>query len=298
LSASEASVSGSRQTESVVTALAYAQAHLRQAQLSSHSENDIRADARALVRLATGCSDADIYAHPDKLIEPDAMLRLEAFVIRRSAGEPFAYIEGSRGFHAIELAVDPNVLIPRPETELIVDAVIGRAPVEDVFSLVDLGTGSGAIALAVAKARRNAHVAGVDVSAAALSVARANGRRLGLGVEWIESDWFSGLTRRRFDFLCCNPPYVRSDDPHLQCLGHEPLLALDGGDDGLESIRHVLHACTSHLSDGGTVLLEHGYDQAAEVRRIGIVAGLQPAEILRDPAGHERVSVFRARSRR
>ena len=288
-------VSDGRQTETVAAALEFAHRQLRQSASCADSGDELHSDARALVRLATGFSDADLYARPDAVIGSNAMTRLAEFVVRRRAGEPFAYIEGTRGFHEIELVVNANVLVPRPETELIVDAVLQRVPAERGFSMLDPGTGSGAIALAVAKARPDADVVGVDF-AAALNVARANGLRLGLQVQWLESDWFAELTGRRFDFICCNPPYIRSDDHHLESLGFEPLHALDGGSDGLDAIRRVLGGCRAHLCNGGTMMLEHGYDQAAEVRRIAAAAGLQCVESLRDLAGHERVSIFVVRS--
>ncbi len=254
---------------------------------------ELRSEARAVLAVAAGISSAMLYCAPDTVLDARAWERLRTIVQRRCDGEPLAYIEGVRGFHAIELQVDRHVLVPRPETELIVEAVIERAPSTE-FAVADLGTGSGAIALALAHACRNARVVGVDISTAALDIARANGRRLALDVEWIASDWLEGLGGRRFEFICCNPPYIRSRDPHLEQLRHEPQIALDGGEDGLASIRRVIAACGTHLSPGGRLLLEHGFDQAAAVAQLGRAAGLQRAEILRDLAGHERVSIFMA----
>lgn len=278
-------------TGTIAAALAYAEAQLQRGAAAFDAPDELRSEAHALLRFAAGLSAARIFADPQHVLDAAAWARLRQAVQRRSAGEPLAYIEGMRGFHAIELAVDSNVLVPRPETELIVDAVLERAPTSD-FALVDLGTGSGAIALAVAHARAKARVVGVDRSAAALEVARGNAERLGLNVEWIESDWFAALGDRRFDFICCNPPYIRSSDPHLAQLRHEPLRALDGGADGLADIRRVFAGAAQHLRPGGSLLLEHGFDQAAEVAVIAAAAGMQRAQSLRDLAGHERAGLF------
>lgn len=278
------------ETATLAAALEYAE---RQLQLSAQfaGRGELRNEARAVLRLAAGVNSTDIFANADSVLDARAWDRVRAIVKRRCAGEPLAYIEGVRGFHAIELRVDRNVLVPRPETEIIVEAVLELAPAA-AFTVADLGTGSGAIALALAYARRDAQVVGVDISKAALDVARRNCSALGLDVEWIESDWFSRLGGRRFDFVCCNPPYVRSDDHHLDDLRHEPLLALDGGGDGLEAIREVLARGADHLNPGGRFLLEHGFDQSAEVAGIGTDGGLRLTNTLRDLAGHERVSIF------
>lgn len=276
----------------VTAALAFAEARLhRGLHVAIEEPGEIRSEARALVRLAAGLNDSVLYARPDAELSAPTWRRLRTIVGRRSAGEPLAYIEGSRGFHALELTVDPNVLIPRPETELIVETVLERAS-SAVFQAADLGTGSGAIALALAYACPQAQVVGIDVCANALTVARANGHRLGLEIEWIESDWFSRSGDRRFDFVCCNPPYIRSNDPHFEHLQYEPRIALDGGGDGLQAIRRVLGDCAAHLNTHGIVLLEHGFDQSAAVARIGAAAGLRRCEVLRDFGGHERVSIF------
>lgn len=251
----------------------------------------MRSEARAMLRLV-GVAESDIYANEQRVIDEHDWQRLRAIVKRRCAGEPLAYIEGRRGFHQIELEVSQDVLVPRPETEMLVDAVLARMPRSE-FCVADLGTGSGAIALAIAHAAQAARVVGVDISAAALQVARKNARLLGLDVEWIESDWFSALGTRRFDFICCNPPYVCSNDPHLEALRHEPLLALDGGDDGLAAIRRVLGDCASHMKAAGCAFLEHGFDQAAAIAPIAAESGLTVTEVLRDLAGHERISVLR-----
>lgn len=253
---------------------------------------ELRSEARALLRFAVGLSDAQIYADPGRRLGNSAWARFRAIVARRAAGEPFAYIEECRGFHAIDLHVGPSVLIPRPETEIIVDTVIALAPPAS-FSVVDLGTGSGAIALGIAHARPDARVVAVDISLAALAIAGSNAVRLGLTIECVESDWFERVQPQRFDFVCCNPPYVRSDDPHLEQLHYEPRLALDGGTDGLREIARMLAVAPAYLAPGGTLLIEHGYDQAAAVANIAADAGLRRLRTIRDLGDHERVSVFR-----
>ncbi len=281
-------------TATLADALRYAEDQLQlSAEFAGRSElrSELKSEARSVLSLAAKLSAAELYANAPGVVDGHAWERLRAIVQRRRSGEPLAYIEGVRGFHAIELKVDRSVLVPRPETEIIVDAVLERAP-SKTFTVADLGTGSGAIALALAHALPDAQVLGTDISAAALETAAANARRLGQAVEWLESDWFTQLDGRAFDFICCNPPYVRSSDPHLELLHHEPQLALDGGPDGLAAIRAVLAGARDHLSPAGRLLLEHGYDQAADVSSLGYTAGLARECVVRDLAGHERVSVF------
>lgn len=280
------------QAGTIAAALAFAETHL-QAGLAAEFEDrgELRSEARALVRLAARCGDAYLYANSSGLLDADVWRRLREFVQRRAGGEPLAYIEQRRGFHAIDIRVDAHVLVPRPETELIVEAVLADAP-QRPFAVLDLGTGSGAIALAIAHARRDASVTAVDISAAALDVARGNAAALGLEIEFLESDWFSALAPGRYDFICCNPPYVAAEDPHLARLSHEPRIALEAGSDGLREIRRVLANAAAWLGTGATLLLEHGFDQAGAVARIGADAGLRRRRILRDLAGHERTTEF------
>ena len=173
---------------------------------------------------------------------------------RRLDGEPLAYIRGRKDFHAISLRVTRDALIPRPETECLVDAALAMIDARLDCSVLDLGTGSGAIALAIKRAQPSAAVTAVDGSAGALAVARANARALGLEIRCLESDWFAGLGAQRFDLVVCNPPYVRSGDPVLDgALRHEPRQALDGGSDGLDAIRLVLSEAPAHLAAGGDI---------------------------------------------
>ncbi|HMB72598.1 MAG TPA: peptide chain release factor N(5)-glutamine methyltransferase [Gammaproteobacteria bacterium] len=283
---------GRTNTPTLRAALEFAQSRLAAALPSAFdSRAEQYREALALLRFAAGLSEAQILANGAGTLEAGAWAQYRDIVERRAAGEPFAYIECRRGFHALDLHVDPSVLIPRPETEIIVDTVLARSP-ENAFSVIDLGTGSGAVALGIAHARPEARVTAVDISAAALAVARGNAAALGATIEFVESDWFAAPALRQYDFICCNPPYVRSDDPHLHDLRFEPRLALDGGRDGLREIRRVLAAAPGHLNAGGSVVIEHGYDQADAVVRIAEAARLQHLETIRDLGGRERVSVF------
>lgn len=255
---------------------------------------DARADALALLEAAAGIGKAQAYARPEMAVPDDVALVFERATARRAGGEPVSYIVGSRGFHALELDVCRHVLIPRPETEILVDEVIARAPEAAAFTVLDLGTGSGAIALAIAHARPFASVCAVDVSPEALETARANARKLGIEVEWLASDWYGALAGRRFDFIVSNPPYVCSDDPHMAELACEPRLALDGGDDGLTALRKVLAGAAAHLRPGGWLLVEHGFDQASSVAAIASMHALTVRATIVDLGGHERVTVLQA----
>ena len=279
---------------SIADALEYAERCLRESHcVDIDNAAELASESRALVRCAGGLTDAQIFADRQRSFPAQNRSRLVDIVERRAAGEPLAYIEGARGFHAIELGVNAHVLVPRPETELIVDYVIEHARLA-TFSALDLGTGSGAIALALACARPDAHITAVDVSAEALGVAAKNADALAAPVSFVLSDWCAALPGSQFDFICCNPPYVRSTDPHLARLRFEPRLALDGGDDGLFEIRRVMADAPGWLAPGGRLVIEHGYDQAPSVAAIAEGARLRLIETLRDLAGHTRVSVFGA----
>src|SRR5690606_6621094 len=178
-------------------------------------------DAELLVAHAAGATRSAVIAFPERALDMDAARRLDALIERRAAGEPLAYLVGEKEFYSLALAVSPAVLVPRPETEHLVDAALARLANVERPSVLDLGTGSGALALAIKHERRDAIVVGADASADALTIARANGERLGLEVEWLESDWFAALAGRTFDCIVCNPPYLASDDPHFARLGFE-----------------------------------------------------------------------------
>ena len=208
---------------------------------------------------------------------------------RRSAGEPVAYLTGSKEFHGLALAVDARVLVPRPDTETLVHWSLDVLSGQVLPTVLDLGTGSGAIALAIRRARPDAQVSAVDASAAALAVARANGEKLGLPVQWLHGDWFAPV-HGRFGLIASNPPYIAEGDPHLAALAHEPRSALTSGPDGLDDLRHIVQHAPEHLADGGWLLLEHGYDQAEAVRCLLAARGFQAVQSRNDLAGIARCS--------
>ena len=232
-----------------------------------------------------------LLAHDDHVLSEKQRDAYQAMLQRRLAGEPVAYIFGEREFYGLRLKVTPATLIPRPETELLVELALQRLPQRG--TVLDLGTGSGAIALAIAHARPDAAVTAVDASAAALAVAEQNARSLGIGnVRFVHGNWFAPLAQPCFDLIVSNPPYVAAHDPHLQQgdLPFEPRSALASGEDGLDDIRHIVAQAPSHLRPGGWLLLEHGYDQAAPVRALLMQAGFAQVFSAHDLAGIERSS--------
>ncbi|HET7924238.1 MAG TPA: peptide chain release factor N(5)-glutamine methyltransferase [Rhodanobacteraceae bacterium] len=255
---------------------------------------DARLDAELLLAHALGVSRARLYAWPEH--EPDATQReaFERLVDARARGEPIAYLTGRREFWSIDLAVTPDVLIPRHETELLVELALERIPRDRAFRVVDLGTGSGAIALAIARERPLARVTAIDASAAALDVARGNAERLAIGnVAFAVGDWYAAIADARFDLVVSNPPYIASNDAHLAQgdLRFEPESALASGADGLDAIRRIVAGAPVHLAEGGTLLLEHGFDQSARVRELFESAGFVNVRSIRDNGGHERVTL-------
>jgi release factor glutamine methyltransferase len=251
------------------------------------------AEAAVLLAHALGVDRAWLIAHAGDPLPGHAAARFDALVARRAAGEPVAYLVGRRGFHALDLAVSPAVLIPRPETELLVELALARMPPDRVLDVVDLGTGSGAIALAIAAARPRARVLATDASATALEVARANAARMGLSnVAFAHGSWWVPLAGRRFDLVVSNPPYIADDDPHLGAgdLRFEPRAALAAGPDGLDDLRIIAAGAPAHLAPGGWLLVEHGFDQGAAVRALLAEAGLRSVTTHRDLEGRERVT--------
>ena len=255
------------------------------AQLLAASGIDAR-EARLLLAAAAGLSEASVVASPEREISAEALARFSDYCTRRAAGEPVAYILGRKEFYGLELAVTPAVLIPRPETELLVDLALGRAPA----SIVDIGTGSGAIALAIKRHLPRARVVATDASAEALEVARSNAARLGLDIELRHGAWFEPLAGERFEAIVSNPPYVAVGDPHLASLPFEPRLALLGGADGLDAFRVLARGAPAHLLPGGWLLVEHGAGQHEAVRALLAAAGLETEASWPDLAGIPRVS--------
>jgi release factor glutamine methyltransferase len=251
-------------------------------------------DAALLVAHALGRTRSWLYAHGDDPVDEAAREACERLVARRAAGEPVAYITGHRGFWRFDLRVTPDTLVPRPETELLVELALERLPEGKPLRIADLGTGSGAIALALAHERPAARVVAVDASAAALEVARGNARALGIGnVEFREGDWLQPLAGETFDLVASNPPYIAVGDPHLDDLRHEPALALSSGADGLDAIRTIVRDAPPRLVAGGWLLLEHGLDQGAAVRALLSAAGYADVSTARDLEQRDRVTLGR-----
>lgn len=256
-------------------------------------------EAKLLLAHVLGRDRAWLAAHADEAVTREQAKTLDALARRRREGEPVAYLIGRREFYGLDLEITPDVLIPRPETELLVELALARLPADLEVRVLDLGTGSGAVALAIAAARRKAHVVGADVSSPALALATRNAARLGIrNVSFVESDWFEALPRERFDLVVGNPPYVAAGDSHLVegDLRHEPQQALTPGGDGLGAIRAIVAAAPAHLARGGWLLLEHGHDQADAVGALFRDAGFADVGAARDLAGILRVSYGRNRS--
>ena len=243
-------------------------------------------EARLLLAAASGVSEAGILAWPERALAVAVEERFQDYVQRRGSGEPVAYILGRKEFYGIELGVTPAVLIPRPETELLVDLALERG----FASAVDLGTGSGAIALALKQARPSARVTAVDASVEALQVAKKNAAALDLEVRFVHGRWLAPLGAERFDLIVSNPPYVAAGDPHLAELAFEPRSALVAGPGGLEALRQIAAEAPLHLTTGGWLLLEHGMGQDGAVRALLDAQGLEKTASWPDLAGIPRVT--------
>jgi release factor glutamine methyltransferase len=255
-------------------------------------------DAALLLAHVLGRSRGWLYAHGDAPVPAPDLARFEQLVTRRASGEPVAYLLGTRGFWRFDLAVTPDTLIPRPETELLVELALARIPAQSAAQVADLGTGSGAIALAIASERPQARVVAVDISGDALEVARGNAAALGLdNVEFRRGDWLSPLAGERFDLVVSNPPYIAEGDAHLAQgdLRFEPRGALASGADGLDAIRIIAAAAPAHLRDGGWLLVEHGWEQGAAVRALFEAAGLVDVATEPDLEQRDRVTLGRNR---
>lgn len=227
-----------------------------------------RLDAQLLLLHALGRDTNDrawLIAHDGDVLTAEQTRVFKGLCQRRADGEPVAYILGQREFYGLTLQVDARVLDPRPDTETLVDWALSLIPESQPLRVLDLGTGSGAIALAIASQRPQAQVSAVDQSADALAVARANGERLELAVNWQPGSWFESWTGQRFELIVSNPPYIREDDPHMTRLMHEPRSALTSGESGLEDIAHIVAHAPAHMSPGAWLLIEHGHDQATDV---------------------------------
>ncbi len=253
---------------------------------------EARLEARVLAAFAWDVAPAWLIAHDTDAPTAAQAAHFETLLARRLAGEPVAYLTGCREFYGRPFQVSPDVLIPRPDTELLVELALARVPPEQAADVLDLGTGSGCIAITLALERPRARVTAADRSTAALTVARRNAASLDAPVEFLNSDWFGALAGRRFDLIVSNPPYIPAADPHLSRgdVRFEPLTALASGMDGLDDLRRLIAETRAHLRPGGTLLLEHGHDQAAAVRALLQAHGFAQPQSWRDLAGIERVS--------
>lgn len=252
-----------------------------------------KTDARMLLQHAINLSHALLIAHPEQELSAEQARHFAELWERRAQGEPVAYLTGERQFYSLDFKVTPAVLIPRPETELLVDLALERIPVDRIVNILDLGTGSGAIALTIARHRPLACIFAVDASRDALAVARSNAEKLNIhNVRIMQGDWFVGLAGERFDLIVSNPPYVANGDPHLRQgdLRFEPSIALTDGGDGLGCLRAIIASAPAHLAAGGVLMVEHGYDQASTCGQLLKDAGFSNIFSCSDLAGIVRVS--------
>ncbi|MBK6975310.1 MAG: peptide chain release factor N(5)-glutamine methyltransferase [Sterolibacteriaceae bacterium] len=250
-------------------------------------------DARALLQHVTGFGHARFASAPERQLDPRAWQDFEALVVRRAAGEPVAYLIGWREFYGRRFSVTPDVLIPRPETELLVDLVLRERDRAQRLQILDLGTGSGVLAITMALELPRADVTATDVSPAALAVARGNADALGARVHFIESDWWSALADRRFDLIVSNPPYIAPADPHLGQgdLRFEPRGALVGrGRAGAGDLAEIVRSARANLRPFGSLLVEHGWDQGAAVRASLSAAGFDAVTTTKDLGGNDRAT--------
>ena len=253
-----------------------------------------RLDTQLLLAHQLGHSRTWLLAHPDAALDRTQQVEVGALLARRAAGEPLAYLTGEREFHGLRLTVTPDVLVPRADTETLVDWALELLAGRQDPRVLDLGTGSGAIALAIKQACPRAQVHASDVSSAALAVARGNGERLHLPVTWHQGHWWQALDLAlRFDLVLANPPYIAPGDPHLTALRHEPRAALVAHGSGLADIEHIIAGAPGRLEPGAWLLLEHGFDQAAAVRLRLDRAGFEATATRLDLAGQPRVGAGR-----
>ena len=254
-------------------------------------------EARLLLLHVLQKEAAWLFAHDSDAVDSADARRFGEMVIRRAAGEPVAYLTGHRGFWTLDLAVSPATLIPRPETELLVELALARLPDDGrPLRIADLGTGTGAIALSLASERPQAVVVATDLLGPPLAVAVGNAQRNGItNVTFRRGSWYTVLGRERFDVIASNPPYIRRDDEHLEQgdVRFEPPIALSSGEDGLDAIRILAAGAADHLVPGGWILIEHGWHQGQEVRDLLSAGGLEAVETVADLEGRDRVSLGR-----
>lgn len=253
-----------------------------------------RLDAQWLLARVLNRPRSWLLAHDEAPLDADLWRQFQDHLVRRAGGEPLAYLHGEKEFHGLTLSVNPAVLVPRPDTELLVDWALelldGALAEVKSPTVADLGTGSGAIALAVKNCCPQATVMATDNSQSALAVAEANAVRLGLDVGFVAGSWWAALPVHRFHLVLSNPPYIAAGDPHLPALRHEPASALTPGGDGLGALQEIVHGAPHHLLPGGWLLLEHGFEQAEAVQRLLRSEGFARVETRHDLGGQPRCS--------
>ncbi|MEE4096038.1 peptide chain release factor N(5)-glutamine methyltransferase [Pseudomonas viridiflava] len=252
-----------------------------------------RLDAELLLAAALGKPRSFLHTWPERIVSTEAALAFSGYLQRRRTGEPVAYILGQQGFWKLDLEVAPHTLIPRPETEMLVEAALELVPAFAPVQVLDLGTGTGAIGLALANDRQQWKITAVDRVLEAVELAERNRQRLQLAnAEVLSSHWFSALEGRQFDLIISNPPYIAETDPHLSMgdVRFEPGSALTSGPDGLDDLRTIISEAPAHLTPGGWLLLEHGYDQGPAVRELLIRHGFERIQTRRDLGEHERIT--------
>lgn len=257
---------------------------------------EARIEAQLLLQSVLGVNHAWLLAHETDILEENIHAAYKALIQRRLNGEPIAYILGKREFYGLEFEVTPATLIPRPDTETLVEAALAKIPADTPFNILDLGTGTGAIALAIAHQRPQSNITAVDASEAALAVANKNRKKLNItNTEFLLSDWYAALVDKKFDVIVSNPPYIESGDVHLQegDLRFEPISALASGTDGLDDIRRIVSGAPAHLSSGGWLMLEHGYNQASKVAALMQKNGFSDIFHAQDLAEIDRVTLGR-----
>ncbi len=258
--------------------------------------DDARHEAEQLLIHVLGVERAWLFAHATDTVDEDSRQRFELLLARRAEGHPLAYLLGRRGFWTLDLQVNTATLIPRPETELLVEQALARLPADDMVRVADMGTGSGAIALSIASERPLATVMATDLLGPALAVAVKNAQAHGLDNVWFRrGHWYAALGADRFDMIVSNPPYIAAGDPHLAQgdLRFEPPPALASGADGLDAIREIIAGAHEHLVAGGWLLLEHGWDQGEAIRALLVQAGFDEAQTVQDMEQRDRVTLGR-----
>ena len=254
---------------------------------------DARLEAELLLEAICAISRSRQFSHPDEQLREDQFEQYKSALERRLSGEPLAHITGRRGFWDVDLRVTPDVLIPRSDTEILVEQALQRIPYNARWQIADLGTGSGAIAIVIARERPQCELTATDNSAAALALARENATALGVNnISFVAGSWGQPLKLRQFDVILSNPPYIRTDDPHMLRgdLPAEPIQALVSGSDGLDAIRRIIEDSATSLKPNGWLLLEHGYDQAAEVSALLQHADFNEIFTQKDYGGNSRVT--------